>query len=71
VNREAAGDPGRLGSLYARFTAIVSPGTQIRLQLTGRVPGESGVDSHFCVVNEDGRAAISDGHAFVKSREEV
>ena len=71
VNREAGGDPGRLGSLYARFTAMVRPGTQIRMQLTGRVPGDSGVDSHFCVVNEAGRTAISDGHAFLKGREEV
>jgi len=66
VNREAAGDPLLLQSLSCHFTRMVVPGTEIRVQLIGKTAAESGTDLHFCVLNQDGRKAVSHGHAFLR-----
>ncbi len=65
VNREAAGNPLLLQSLSCRFTRMVVPGTEIRVQLIGKTATQTGVDLHFCVLNQDGRKAVSQGYAFL------
>jgi acyl dehydratase len=71
INREAAGNPLTLRSLYGRFTGMVTPGTEIRVQLTGRASKEDRTDLHFVVLNHKGRRAISDGYASLKTGKEV
>jgi acyl dehydratase len=63
VNREASGNSLALHSLFGRFTGMVLPGAEIRVQLTAKKTGEERVDLHFVVLNSDGRNAISDGYA--------
>jgi hypothetical protein len=63
LNREVAGNPLLLRSLACRFTAMVSPGTDICLQLTAKSLTAHGYDLHFVVLNQEGRRAISDGYA--------
>lgn len=67
VNREAGGDPLSLRVLSARFTGMVLPGTDIRLQLVARRARQDGTGLHFGVLNADGRRAISDGYAFLEA----
>jgi acyl dehydratase len=62
VNREAERDPGRLRSLGCRFTAMVEPGTEIKLQLLGRKCEE---ELFFVVINSRGEKVISRGYARV------
>jgi acyl dehydratase len=66
VNREAAGNPLLLQTLYCRFTRTVLPGTEIRVQLVGRAAKENGPGLHFVVRNQEGRKAISNGYALLK-----
>jgi acyl dehydratase len=65
VDREAGGDPARLAALYCRFTAMVTPGTDICVQLTGRQQRRDGMSLHYLVLNDKGRRAISDGYALL------
>lgn len=65
VNREAGGDPRRLKTLQCHFTRMVVPGTEIRVQLTGRTLTHTGTDLHFIVLNQDGHQAIRHGHAYL------
>jgi acyl dehydratase len=66
VNREAGGLPRRLAVLYGRFTSMVLPGTEIRVQLTGRQRQKDGTGLHFVVLNGEGRRAINDGYALLR-----
>jgi acyl dehydratase len=68
VNREAAGNPLLLQSLYCRFTGMVLPDTEIRVQLIRRTLKENGTDLYFVVRNQDGRKVISSGYAFLKKQ---
>jgi len=63
VNREAEADPARLKRLAGRFTAMVRPGQEIRVQLLGRQADDRGRDLFFSVLNAQGQKAISDGYA--------
>ncbi|MBN1532450.1 MAG: MaoC family dehydratase N-terminal domain-containing protein [Spirochaetes bacterium] len=63
VNREAGGDPARLKRLFCKFTGMVLPGTDIRIQRTGRGETAGGMDIFFSVLNGDGQRAISGGYA--------
>jgi acyl dehydratase len=56
-----AGAPGRLKRLHGRFTAMVIPGTSIRVVLEEPADGVVG----FSVFNADGAAALSNGVAVV------
>lgn len=59
VDREAGGDPARIASIGCRFSGMVLPGTTIRVVLNGR----DGNDLFFEVHDENGRRALSNGHA--------
>ena len=63
INRESAGNPERVKSIACRFTGMVVPGSDIRVQLQSRAHDESG-NCHlsFQVLNEQGGKAISRGH---------
>jgi acyl dehydratase len=65
VDREADGNPARLAALFCRFTAVVQPGTEICVQLTGRQQGKDGTALHYVVLNGEGRRVISDGYALL------
>ncbi|MBT4490247.1 MAG: hypothetical protein HOH61_17675 [Rhodospirillaceae bacterium] len=55
------GDPAGLKRLYGRFTAMVIPGTTIRVELQEPRDGTVG----FTVYNEEGQAAVSGGLAVI------
>jgi hypothetical protein len=62
LNREAGGDPGRLISVYCRFTGMVLPGSAIRVRLTGKNEGPGATDLFFTVLNAEEKLAVSDGY---------
>ena len=66
LNREAGGDPGRLGTFSGRFSGMVLPGTAIRVVLTGKSARIDGTEMHFIVYNAEGQPAVSKGYAFIK-----
>jgi acyl dehydratase len=65
INREAGGDPNCLKVLSCRFTGMVLPGTDIRIQLIGKADMEKDKDLHFIVINKDGGKVISNGYALI------
>ncbi len=65
ISREAEGDPHRLKILYCRFTGMVFPGTDIRIQLTEKSDREKNKDLHFTVMNKEDQKAISNGYALM------
>lgn len=66
LNRETAGDPGRLTTVYCRFSGMVMPGTSVRVRLTGKSKVTEGTDLFFIVLNAEGKKAISDGYMRLK-----
>ena len=66
INREAGGDPLSLKSVFCRFTGMVFPGTEIRVQLAGRSGKHDGTALHFTVLNQEGQKAVTGGCAFLK-----
>ena len=67
INREASENPLCLKSLSCRFTGMVIPGTQIRIQLIENLDRENGKELHFSVTNSEGRRAISNGYALIEN----
>ena len=65
VNREAGSNPALLKTLACRFTGMVMPGSEIRIQITGRQTTDSGVLVYFDVLNAERKKAISDGSALL------
>ncbi|MDY6851209.1 MAG: MaoC/PaaZ C-terminal domain-containing protein [Thermodesulfobacteriota bacterium] len=65
VNHEGGGDPGRLKALSCRWTAMVRPGTEIRVRLVGTNQGQHGQNLFFVVLNADGDKAVSQGWALM------
>lgn len=63
LNREAEGSPERLREISCRFTAIVIPGTELRVQLMGRKSSESSTFLGFRVLDNTGQAVIGGGFA--------
>ena len=61
INREAGGDPRQVQSIACRFTGMVIPGSEIRIQLAGRKAGREGDHLFFQVLNQNGKKAISEG----------
>lgn len=66
INREASENPLCLKSLSCRFTGMVIPGTEIRIQLIEKLNRENDIELHFTVTNSEGRKAISKGFALIK-----
>ncbi|MBU1712838.1 MAG: MaoC family dehydratase N-terminal domain-containing protein [Proteobacteria bacterium] len=67
INREASENPGCLKSLSCRFTGMVIPGTEIRIQLIEKLDRDNGKELHFTVTNSEGRRAISNGYVLMKN----
>ena len=65
--READSDPRRLRDARCRFTGMVMPGTDIRIELVEREPTASGTACHFVVRNAQGKLALSDGCVTIAS----
>ncbi|MBI4595958.1 MAG: MaoC family dehydratase N-terminal domain-containing protein [Candidatus Tectomicrobia bacterium] len=62
INREAGGNPFQVRSTACRFTGMVFPGTEIRVQLLSRERSNGGTNLFFIVLNSAGGKAISDGY---------
>jgi len=63
IDREAGGNPFTLKCLYCRFSSMVLPGTDIKVQLIKKDDNSGGTDLFFVVLNAEGKKAISDGYA--------
>ncbi len=61
IRAYCGGDPAALKRLYGRFTAMVIPGTPIRVELQEPRDGVAG----FTVFNDQGQAAVSGGVAVI------
>lgn len=61
VNRVANGEAARLKQLSCRFSGMVLPGSAIVVRLAA----QNGQDYFFEVLNDQGKAAISRGHALI------
>jgi acyl dehydratase len=61
INREADENPHRVKTIACRFTGMVIPGSEIRVQFMGRGADAAGDQLFFTVLNDKGQAAISDG----------
>jgi len=68
INREASKDPLCLKSLSCRFTGMVIPGTEIKIQLLNKLIQENRTELYFTVANSEGRRAISSGYALISQR---
>ncbi|MDQ5986150.1 MAG: hypothetical protein CSYNP_01869 [Syntrophus sp. SKADARSKE-3] len=66
INREAAGDPDLVQTISCRFTGMVIPPGDIRVQLLGRKQENIGKNLFFTILNKDGKKAISDGVVTLK-----
>jgi len=64
VNREMDGNPAMLQSIYCRFTGMVLPGTEIKVQVFERDKNGSGL--FFAVLNAKGEKAISRGYVKIE-----
>ncbi len=65
INREADGDPTMLKEIYCRFTGMVLPGSEIRLQVYGSGTARNTGALFFDVINQEGAKAISHGYALL------
>lgn len=63
INRESDSDPSLINSLYARFSGMVVPGTEIKVILTGKKCFPDRKNLYFCVMNQEGEYVIKDGFA--------
>jgi acyl dehydratase len=61
INREADENPHRVKTVACRFTGMVIPGSEIRVQFMGREADATGDQFFFTVLNDKGQRAISDG----------
>jgi len=61
IDREAFGDPGRVKSIACRFTGMVMPSSNIKVQLLGRSSNGDRTHLSFNVLNGSGEMAISNG----------
>ena len=65
INREADGNPLMLKEIYCRFSGMVLPGSEIRLQAYGSKAVKHSGDIFFDVINHEGDKAISHGYALL------
>jgi acyl dehydratase len=66
LNRETGGDPGRVATVYCRFSGMVLPGSAIRVCLTGKNQEFGRTDLFFIVLNAENKQAISNGYIRLK-----
>jgi acyl dehydratase len=67
TNLEADKDPAMIKEISCRFTGMVIPGTNIKVQLDGRAERGNGKDLFFRVFNDQGQKVISNGYVRVGS----
>ncbi len=65
VRREAGNDPRRVRSLSCLFTAMVTPGSEITVELLGKEKEESGTSLAFTVKNQAGKTALRAGSLLI------
>jgi acyl dehydratase len=65
MKREADGNPRKLKEIHCRFSGMVLPGSEIRLQAYGSKAGGQAGHLFFDVINADGEKAISHGYALL------
>jgi len=63
INRETDGNPSRINSLYARFSGMVVPETEIKVILNEKTIFFDRKNLYFSVMNQQGDYAIKDGFA--------
>lgn len=63
INRNADGDPSRLQALGCRFTGMVFPATDIRIQLLSSNDKGEYEDLFFRVLGDNDQVVIKDGYA--------
>lgn len=63
INRETDGNPSQINSLYARFSGMVVPGTEIKVVLNEKIISADHKSLYFCVMNQAGDIVIKDGFA--------
>jgi len=63
LNRNGDSDPARLQALSCRFTGMVYPDTDIKVQLVGCMEHAQHQDLFFRVLGDQGQTVISDGYA--------
>lgn len=61
IDREASGDPERVKSISCRFTGMVIPASEIRVQHVGRQSEGDQLHLFFTILNADGKKAVSEG----------
>jgi acyl dehydratase len=66
IDRECAGDPGRLARISARFAGMVVPDSEITVRLDERARTADGRLLRFTVLNDAGQPAVRDGVALVR-----
>ncbi len=66
INREAGGNPSQCNVLYARFSGMVLPGTEIKVILTEKKCLPDRIHLYFCVMNQEETVVIKDGFADFK-----
>ena len=63
TNREAGGNPSKLKEIHCRFSGMVLPDSEIRLQAYASKAGDQAGHLFFDVINAQGQKAISHGYA--------
>lgn len=69
IKREADGNPRQLKEIYCRFTGMVLPGSEIRLQAYGSKAVNHSGHLFFDVINQQGEKAISHGYALLVDKD--
>ena len=71
VRREADSNPRNLKEIHCRFTGMVQPGSDIRLQAYGSKADDQAGHLFFDVINAQGEKAISHGYALLDVSDDV
>ena len=65
INRQADGNPLKLKEIYCRFTGMVLPDSEIRVQVYDGRAGDQNGSLFFDVFNAEGQKVISHGYALI------
>lgn len=67
TNRNGNGDPGRLQALACRFTGMIFPGAEIKIQLLHSQERKKHQDLFFRILGDRGQSVINQGYAKMRS----
>ncbi|HWQ76320.1 MAG TPA: MaoC/PaaZ C-terminal domain-containing protein, partial [Syntrophomonas sp.] len=62
INRELNGAADKVKAINAKLTAMVYPGSEIRVQLLEKRVGTEYVELFYRILNQEGQAALSNGY---------